>query len=83
LGNLADFLLMPGQTHDSVGVEPLIEGKEFAALLADKVFDTNAIRANLNERRALVVIPPKSNRKTPIPCDMDMYKRRHMVENFF
>jgi transposase len=83
LGNLVDFRLMPGQQHDRVGVEPLIEGREFGALLADKAFDTNAIRATLDERGVLAVIPPKSNRKTPIPCDMDMYKWRHLVENFF
>ena len=83
LGNLAKFILMPGQRHDSVGVEPLIDGVEFDALLADKAFDTDSLRANLNERGAVAVIPPKSNRKDQIPCDMDMYKWRHLVENFF
>jgi transposase len=83
LGNLAKFILMPGQRHDSVGVEPLIDGVEFDALLADKAFDTNSLRATLSERGAIAVIPPKSNRKDPIPCDMDMYKWRHLVENFF
>ena len=37
LGNLARFVLLPGQRHDSVGVEPLIAGVEFDALIADKV----------------------------------------------
>jgi len=83
LGNLAKFILMPGQRHDSVGVEPLIDGVEFDALLADKAFDTDSLRATLNERGTIAVIPPKSNRKDPIPCDMDMYKWRHLVENFF
>jgi hypothetical protein len=26
LGNLARFLLLPGQRHDGVGVEPLLDG---------------------------------------------------------
>ena len=41
LGNLFDFLLLPGQAHDMKGVVPLIEGVDFDALLADKAFDAN------------------------------------------
>jgi len=29
------------------------------------------------------VIPPKSNRKTPRDYDKDLYKARHLIENFF
>ena len=39
LGNLFDFLLLPGQAHDMTGVAPLIDGVDFDALLADKAFD--------------------------------------------
>jgi hypothetical protein len=31
LGNLIRFLLLPGQRHDSIGVEPLITGLAFEA----------------------------------------------------
>jgi hypothetical protein len=34
LGNLVRFVLLPGQRHDAIGVAPLIEDIEFAALLA-------------------------------------------------
>ena len=83
LGNLVRFALLPGQRHDSVGAEPILEGIDFDALLADKAFDNDALRLNLNERGALAVIPPKANRKTQIPCDFHMYRWRHLVENFF
>lgn len=83
LGNLARFVLLPGQRHDSVGVEPLIKDIEFAALLADKAFDIDWLRAELNERGALAVIPPKANRKQPIACDFHMYRWRHLVEHLF
>jgi transposase len=83
LGNLVRFVLLPGQRHDSVGVEQLITDIEFAALIADKAFDNNAIRAELNERGALAVIPSKGDRKTPIPHDAEMYKWRHLIENYF
>ena len=29
------------------------------------------------------VIPPKANRKTPRDYDKDLYKARHLIENFF
>lgn len=83
LGNLSRFILLPGQRHDSIGVKPLITDVEFAALIGDKAFDNNALRACLNERGVTAVIPSKADRKTPIPHDEEMYKWRHLVENFF
>ena len=83
LGNLVRFLLLPGQRHDSVGVEPLISGLEFGALLADKAFDGDGLRAELDRRGTVAVIPPKADRKQRTACDFDMYKWRHLVENFF
>ena len=83
LGNLVRFVLLPGQRHDSVGVAPLLTDLDFAALLADKAFDSDGFRTELGNRGAVAVIPPKANRVTPIPCDFEMYKWRHLVENFF
>ncbi len=83
LGNLVRFLLLPGQQHDSVGVAPLLKDLDFEALLADKAFDSNMIRTELAERGAMAVIPPKANRATRLSCDLEMYKWRHLVENFF
>ena len=83
LGNLVRFHLLPGQRHDSIGVAPLIEGLSFDALLADKAFDINWIRAELDERGAVAVIPCKADRKTVIPWDKEMYRWRHLIENYF
>ena len=58
LGNLVRFVLLPGQRHDTVGVPPLIEGIAFDALLGDKAFDADWIRAELDRRGAAAVIPP-------------------------
>jgi hypothetical protein len=45
LGNPIDFILMPGQRHDSRGVAPLIEGLTFGAFLGDKALKTmNSVR---------------------------------------
>lgn len=83
LGNLTRFVLLPSQGHDSVGVEPLLRDISFEALIGDRAFDNDSLRAELNERRALAVIPPKSNRTGTIPYDKEMYKWRRLVENFF
>jgi transposase len=83
LGNLADFLLLPGQRHDSVGAEPLLDGIEIGALVADNGFDNDALRQKLDARGATAVIPPKADRVRPIACDFAMYRWRHLVENFF
>ena len=83
LGNLVRFVLLPGNRHDSVGVMPLIEDIDFEALIADKAFDNNAIRAELDKRDALAVIPSKADRKPLIPHDEEMYKWRHLIENYF
>ena len=83
LGNLADFVLLPGQAHDIRGVASLIEGVAFDALLADRAFDTDWLRADLDTRGAAAVIPPKANRKTPRDYDRHIYRWRHLIENYF
>src|ERR687889_2336829 len=83
LGNLVRFVLLPGQRHDTVGVLPLIEGIVFGALLGDKAFDADWLRAELDGRGAAAVIPPKANRKATINFDREMYRWRHLIENCF
>ena len=82
LGNLVGFRLLPGQRHDICGVEPLIRDRKFGALLADKSFDADWLVKNLTERDRKMVIPQR-NRKAPREYDKEMYKWRHLVENFF
>ncbi len=64
-------------------MKPLIADIDFAALLADKAFDNNVIRAELDQRGAVAVIPSKADRKPLIPHDVEMYKWRHLIENCF
>lgn len=83
LGNLVRFVLLPGQRHDSVGAEPLLRGIAIGALIADKGFDNDWMRHELDARGASAVIPPKADRARPIDCDFATYRWRHLVENFF
>lgn len=83
LGNLVRFELLPGHRFDTVGVEPLVKGVDFDGLIADKAFDSNAIINDLNERGAKIVISQHSRRSRPLPLDRELYKWRHLIENFF
>ena len=83
LGNLVRFVLLPGHRFDTVGVAPLIEDIEFGGLIADKAFDSNAIIADLNQRGAKIVISQHPRRTKQLPIDAEMYKWRHLIENFF
>ena len=60
-------MLLPGQRSEIVGVPTLIEGLTFNALMADKAFDANHLRAELLSRGADAVIPAKCNRILHIP----------------
>ena len=80
---MVDFELLPGQRHDTVGVAALIEGHGFGALLADKAFDANWIIEEMEKRGAEIVISQHPNRAAPREIDAEVYKWRHLVENFF
>lgn len=83
LGNLVRFVLLPGQRYDTVGVAPLIKDIAFDGLIADKAFDTNWIISELTQRGAKIVISQHCRRSKPLDIDRDLYKWRHLIENFF
>ena len=83
LGNLVRFSLHPGQRSEIVGTPALIDGLQFDAFLGDKAFDADHLRQSLTARGAKTVIPAKRNRLINIPHDEEMYKWRHLVENYF
>lgn len=83
LGNLVRFELLPGNRFDTIGVAPLIDGIDFGGLLGDKAFDANWIVAELNQRGAKVVISQHPGRAQKLKIDTEMYKWRHLIENFF
>ena len=52
-------------------------------LIADRGYDSNPFRAALAERGIAACIPPKKNRKQPIPYDKALYRQRYHVEIMF
>ena len=83
LGNLVKFVLMPGQRHDLKGVESLIEDVDLKALLGDKAFDADWLLHRLQGDGVEVVIGQKANRRSPLQIDEEVYKWRHLIENYF
>ncbi len=78
------MLLSEGQMSDFKGAAFMLPAMPGAKeLLADKGYDADWFRAALAKRRIAACIPPKSNRKTPIPHDAVLYKQRHKIENMF
>lgn len=84
LGNPLSFLLTPGQAHDLEGADVFLPQMEANTLLADKAFDADErVIALLRAEGKTAVIPPKSNRKIQRDYDKEIYKARHLIENFF
>jgi transposase len=69
---------LEAQREDTLGVPPLIEGA-FGALLGDRAFNTDWLRAEHDARSAAAVTPPKANAS----FDSGMYRWRHLIENTF
>ena len=51
--------------------------------LGDKAYDSRAVRTQVEDMGAEVVIPYRRTAKRPGPCDMEAHKARHLVENAF
>jgi transposase len=66
------------------GADALLPGLSAQALIADKAFDAEErVLKPLEQAGTAAVIPCKGNRKAPRPYDKDLYKARHLIENFF
>lgn len=86
LGNPTGFHLTPGQAHDLAGADRLLPTllETIQALLGDKAYDAQARVLDLLAKAGVkIVIPPKSNRTEPREYDQELYKARHLIENFF
>lgn len=83
LGRPIRFLIAPGQSHDILAIPALLEGHRPKAVLADRAYDANSLRARLAEIGAEAVIPSTRSRKTPIPHNPLIYKLRNRVERCF
>lgn len=76
--------LTAGRVADCTQADALIEDLgEGSILLADKGYDSNAIRAQAAKRKAWANIPPKANCKGSFVFSSWVYRQRNLVERFF
>ena len=67
-----------------MGADHLLPQVEAEALIADKAFDAEErVIQPLQAAGITPVIPPKAGRKSPRDYDRELFKTRHLIENFF
>lgn len=79
------FEITGGQVNDCTAAPVLIEAlPEAGVVIADKGYDSQAIRSQVEAKGAIPVIPRKKNsRLGNADLDRHLYKLRHLVENMF
>ena len=84
-GNPIDFEITGGEVHDAKAADKIIAKVGTAEhLIADRGYDSDAIRECARRAGMKPIIPRKSNSKKPNPeFDAYLYKLRHLVENLF
>ena len=66
------------------GADVLLPQMTANLLIADRAFDADRrVLDRLAAAGKSAVIPPRPNRVTPRKFDRELYKERHLIENFF
>lgn len=83
LGRPLRLIITAGQIGDITQAPALLDGQDGDAVLADKAYDSNALRAVIAGMEAEAVIPSNRCRKVVIPHDAITYKHRNQIERCF
>lgn len=83
LGRPVRLIVTAGQVGDVMQAPALPEGQPGGAVLADKAYDSNAVRAIIAQIGAEAVIPSNRTRKIAIPHDAVACKQRNRMERCF
>jgi len=83
LGRPLRFILTAGQKGDVPQAEALLSDLKAGHVLADKAYDSNALRKFIADMGAQAVIPCNPTRKQLIPYDFTVYKARNVIERCF
>ena len=83
LGRPLRFILTAGQVGDILTAPALLAGFHAKAVLADKAYDSNALRQLIANSGAEAVIPSNRTRKVAIPHDPVIYRHRNRIERCF
>jgi len=76
--------LTPGQAHDGRSAADMLDTIEDGdVLLADRAYDSDALRLEMEARGAWANIPAMPGRKRRPPFSAFLYRYRNLVERFF
>ena len=76
--------LSEGQASDCREAEPLLEAvPEGSTFLADKAYDSDAIRSKVEARGGFANIPAKRNRRKGFAFSKFLYRYCNLIERFF
>ena len=78
-------MLTGGEVSDYKGYLPIMEaeGPVPKVLLADKGYDADFIRDDMEQRGGYAMIPTKRNRRIQLPVDGAIYALRNIIERCF
>ena len=83
-GNPITLKLTEGQAHDGRSAADMLDTIDAGqVLLADRAYDSNALRAAMAERGAWANIKPMPQRVNIPPFSPWLYRYRNLVERFF
>jgi transposase len=83
-GNPFTLKLTEGQAHDGRSAQDMLDSVgPGQTLLADRAYDSDALREALAKRRAKANIKPMPNRVNIPQFSKKLYRKRNLVERFF
>ena len=79
------IVITPGQAHDVTAYAALMGDVDDdpGQMLADKGYDSDAIRDDIRKRGGAALIPTRANRKVQQLVDKAIYALRNRIERFF
>lgn len=77
------FILTGGEAHDITTAAELLANVHTDGVIADRAYDSNALRKFIAQAGAQAVIPSTRSRKIVIPHDALAYRMRNRIERFF
>ncbi|EJW09460.1 Transposase [Rhodovulum sp. PH10] len=78
-------MIAGGEAHDLKGYDALMEesAPDPKVLLADRGYDADFVRAVVEVRGGVPIIPTKKNRRVQIEIDRAIYALRNQIERCF
>ena len=82
LGRPLRFIVTAGRVGDLTQAPALLEGRAGGAVMADKGYDSNALRGLVAAMRMEAIIPSSRARKVVIPHDAEAYRQCNCMTHF-